>query len=167
MVKDSSSSDLVKGLPRKRAFVKRKPVTKDGRIMMRVHQDLEDLVKRRAAEEALPLSRYIERLLIDWLNADPRNPKTTITGERAEDAPSPVDLAARDEQRFRQRWRSFGDAYAIIHGHPPSQSWYDDFIDHALARRDEIYSRPPTPEAPMPMPPAVKAMVERSKTKKR
>lgn len=166
MVKDSKRPELSPtGLP-KRPYVKRKPITaRDGRLMLRVHEDVEELVKLRAEESGESVSRHLEKLIIGWLSADPRNPKLGATGARVPNVISPQEQKAADPYRFADRWQKFTTAHTLLHGAPPPAQWLEDFTAGSPADGDFD----PTGEdpEPMPMPKAVKRMVENAKTKNR
>lgn len=149
MVKDSKKLELSPtGFPRK-PYVKRKPgLTRDGRLMLRVHEDVEELIKLRAAENNMTVSRYIEGLMIGWLSADPRNPKLASNGARVPRVLPPEMQKAADPARFGARWHEFTQVYRSIFGHEPPRQWLDDFTAGAPADGDFD----PTGEDPEPMP---------------
>jgi hypothetical protein len=82
MVKDSKTPAPKPGrLPRpKRGRPPTGEDARDHRLMMRVHHGLVDLIDIRASERGESRSRFIERLLIAYLNADPRNPEIDASG---------------------------------------------------------------------------------------
>lgn len=75
---------------------------REGRLVTRMHQPLLDLVDIRARERGESRSRYIERLLVAYLSADPRNPRLDPHGRILTDGP-PISKAG-DPVRFGAAW---------------------------------------------------------------
>ena len=99
---------MVSGLPRK-SKQRGKPgpakrteaENRSTRITLRAHDDLMKLLTLRAGEAGVSRSHYIERLLIRFLMADPRNPKLDSSG-RIVPGPTPYDLRSKDPTEDRR-----------------------------------------------------------------
>jgi hypothetical protein len=99
---------------------------KSERMAFRVHPDLVQILDARAAELGINRSAYVERLLVGWIKADPRNPRIDMRGKFVEGGPDPDDLKKRSPLVFAERWQKYSQAYAIILGTPAPQSWFDE-----------------------------------------
>ncbi|MDO9442268.1 MAG: hypothetical protein Q7T73_15375 [Beijerinckiaceae bacterium] len=153
------------GLPRLEHGGRRGPKpkpgrTKDARLMLRVHPDVEALVKKRCDEAGENQSRYIERILIGWLNADPRNYRLDANGIRIPNMVSPEEQKARDPYKFAERWQKFAAAHTIIKGAPPPQAWVDEFAAQSPFTDGE-FDFEPAPGQDDPPPPEVAAWLAR------
>jgi len=103
MVKDSITRPPKPGpLPRPRGRPATGEESRDHRLMMRVNQALVDLLDIRAAERGESRSRYIEKLLIAFLRADPRNPRIDPHGRILSDGPAVS--RQHDPVRFGADW---------------------------------------------------------------
>jgi hypothetical protein len=98
---------------------------KSVRMTIRLHPDLVRILDARAAELGINRSAYVERLLVGWAKADPRNPRIDMRGKFL-DTPDPEDLRTKSPHVFGQRWQKFSEAYAIILGTPAPQSWFEE-----------------------------------------
>ncbi len=123
---------MVTGLPKNRKL-RRKPgpsARDDGenrseRITLRAHDDLLKLLSLRADESGVSRSHYIERLLIRWLTADPRNPQLDAMG-RVKPGTTPYDLRTRDPLKTASRWQQFSTAHELLFGMHPPKDWFED-----------------------------------------
>ncbi|MEH2499572.1 hypothetical protein V1294_006051 [Bradyrhizobium sp. AZCC 1678] len=97
---------------------------REGRLMMRVHADLVHMLDIRAKERGESRSRYIEKLLVAFLRADPRNPKIDAVGRIDAEAPAP--LKAPDPLRFGERWARWVDINDKLLGFRVPDEWLDD-----------------------------------------
>jgi hypothetical protein len=79
-----------------------------GRLMMRVHDDLLRLLDVRARERGESRSRYIEKLLLAFLEADPRNPPLDPVGRIDGDAKPPISKTG-EALKFGERWARYSD----------------------------------------------------------
>jgi len=103
---------------------KRKPgpkVEPDGqkteRLTFRVHPDLLQLLDARAAEAGINRSQYVEKILIGWLRADPRNPKIDLrSGKIDRDAMSPQERRLKFAMSYASQQAKFNAAYEILLG---------------------------------------------------
>ncbi len=118
-----------KALPPK----KRGPAARDAndirhnRLTLRAHDDLMKLLSLRASEAGLSRSAYIERLLINWLRADPRNPKLDNMGKLSPaTGPTPFDARTSDPLRVAERWQRFSQARELIFGQNAPRTWFED-----------------------------------------
>ncbi|MBR0994313.1 hypothetical protein JQ580_26685 [Bradyrhizobium japonicum] len=96
---------------------------RDGRLMMRVHQDLVELLDVRSAEAGESRTRYIEKLLLAFLRMDPRNPKLDPWGRI--DATVPL-LSTRDQIRFGEMWARWRDINERLLGFRVPDDWIAD-----------------------------------------
>ena len=121
---------MVKGFPaRKRPGPEPRDSSdiRHNRLTLRAHDDLMKLLSLRASESGLSRSAYIERLLIAWLRADPRNPKLDNMGKRVPNAgPSPFDLRTSEPLRIAERWQRFSQAHELIFGQNAPRDWFED-----------------------------------------
>jgi hypothetical protein len=130
---------MVSGFPRlpKNRKQRRKPgpaqrdddEKRSERITIRAHDDLMRLLTLRSDEAGVSRSHYIERLLIRWLTADPRNPKLDAMG-RIVPGPTPYDLRAKDPLRTADRWQRFSTAHELLMGMAPPRDWFEDPISY-------------------------------------
>ncbi len=112
-------------LGRKPGPQKREPdEMRSTRITLRAHDDLFDLLTVRADEAGVSRSNYIERLLIQWLRTDPRNPKLSNLG-RFVPGPTPLELGA-NALRTAERWQRFVQAHELLFGTAPDRRWLED-----------------------------------------
>jgi hypothetical protein len=85
------------------------------------------LLSLRASESGLSWSAYIERLLIAWLRADPRNPNLDNMGKRVPNAgPTPFDLRTAEPLRVGERWQRFSQAHKLIFEQNAPRDWFED-----------------------------------------
>lgn len=119
-----------KGFPPKK---KRGPVARDvndirhNRLTLRAHDDLMKLLSLRALEAGLSRSAYIERLLINWLRADPRNPRIDNMGKMSPSAgPTPFEARSTEPLRIAERWNRFSQAHELIFGQNAPRDWFED-----------------------------------------
>jgi hypothetical protein len=124
---------MVSGLPTNRK-PRRKPgpAPKDDdeiratRITIRAHQDLEKLLTLRADEAGVSRSHYIERLLIRWLTADPRNPGLDAMGRIKTGGTTPFDMRHKDPLKMAERWQRFAAAHEVLFSMRPPQDLFED-----------------------------------------
>jgi hypothetical protein len=123
---------MVSGFPRNRKQRRKPGPAKRGddenrstRITLRAHDDLMRLLTLRADEAGVSRSHYIERLLIRWLTADPRNPKLDAMG-RISPGPTPYDLRAKDPLKTADRWQRFSTAHELLFGMAPPRDWFEE-----------------------------------------
>ena len=125
MVKDSKKKPRVKPGP----SVADDEVRSE-RLTMRVHPDLMHILDKRAAEQAMSRSAYIERILVGWVQADPRNPKVDSRGKLVENAPTPLEQMNKNSIAFGKKWADFNTAYAILIGTDAPKKWVEEPQDH-------------------------------------
>lgn len=102
------------------------------RLVLRVHPDFQDLLTMLARERGISRSAYIERVLLGWVSADPRNPRLDAIGKKIPGVPSPHELLKSNPVRFGQRWKNFSDVSSLLLGETPPQTWLEDFEDQAI-----------------------------------
>ena len=92
-------------LPRKRPGPKPPSPedARDFRYMMRLHPDLIELLDIQAAERGETRTRFIEKILVGFLRADPRNPRTDAAGRIQADAGASLS-AVNDPIKFGTAW---------------------------------------------------------------
>lgn len=118
----------VGGFPRKKPGPTPKPDdAKTDRLMMRIHPDLMEVLSERARERGINRSQYIEKILIGWVNLDPRNMQLDQIGKRSATAPSPTEVRKRSALDFTDRWRKFCSASALLLGFEPPKIWFDEW----------------------------------------
>ena len=120
MVKDSKKKISVKPGPK----VLDEDVRSE-RLTMRVHRDLMYILDQRAKEANMSRSAYIERILVGWVQADPRNPKVDSRGKLVENAPSPNELRLKKSFAYAEKWTKFNAAYAILIGTNAPTAWVE------------------------------------------
>ncbi|MCA6098169.1 hypothetical protein [Bradyrhizobium australafricanum] len=113
---------------------------RDGRLVMRVQQSLNDLVDIRARERGESRSRFIERLLVAFLQADPRNPELDAWGRVLTDGPTLSK--AHDAVRFGAAWAKFVALNESLLGFKPPDRWLDEPSDF-VARQMGAYVADP------------------------
>lgn len=96
------------------------------RLTLRAHDDLMKLLTLRADEAGISRSHYIERLLIRFLMADPRNPKLDAMGRIVPGQTTPYDLRTKDPLRTAERWQRFSTAHENLLGMAPPRDWFED-----------------------------------------
>jgi hypothetical protein len=106
---------------------------RDGRLVMRVQQSLNDLVDIRAKERGESRSRFIERLLVAFLQADPRNPKLDPWGRILTDGP-PISKTG-DPARFGAAWARWVALNDQLLGFRIPDSWMDEPADFVQRER--------------------------------
>jgi hypothetical protein len=93
-------------------------------MMMRVNQSLVDLLGIRAAERGESRARFIEKLLIAFLRADPRNPKIDPNGRILTDGPA---ISRRtDAVRFGAAWSRWSAINENLLGLKVPDEWMDE-----------------------------------------
>ncbi|MCG2645197.1 MULTISPECIES: hypothetical protein [Bradyrhizobium] len=97
---------------------------RDGRLVMRVQQSLNDLLDIRAKEKGESRSRYIERLLVAFLQADPRNPVLDPWGRILSDGPA-ISKAA-DPVKFGAAWARFVALNDSLFDFRPPDRWLEE-----------------------------------------
>ena len=81
----------------------------------------------RASEAGLSRSAYIERLLINWLRADPRNPRLDNMGKLVSSTgPTPFDARTAEPLRVAERWQRFSQAHELIFGQNAPRDWFEN-----------------------------------------
>jgi hypothetical protein len=109
---------------------------REARLVMRVHQDLIDMLDIRSRERGESRSRFIERLMVAFLAADPRNPKLDPWGRILTDGP-PVSKAG-DPVRFGAAWSRWTALNENLLGTRIPDSWLDEeagFVDQQRTGR--------------------------------
>lgn len=84
------------------------------------------LLSLRASEAGLSRSAYIERLLIAWLRADPRNPRLDNMGKLAHSGPTPLDMRTAEPLKVAERWQRFSHAHELIFGQNAPRDWFEN-----------------------------------------
>jgi hypothetical protein len=105
---------------------------------MRVHHDLLDLVDIRARERGETRSRFIERLLVAFLQADPRNPRIDAWGLILSDGPAIGKIG--DRIRFDAAWSKLCNLNETLLGFRPPDGWLDEepgFVDAQRGGRQD------------------------------
>lgn len=97
-----------------------------GRLTLRVHDDLMKLLTQRGRENSLSRSAYIERLLLAWLRADPRNPKMDPIGRVVEGAPTPLELLEEEPSKMGRKWEKFSQAHELLFGQGAPIHWFEE-----------------------------------------
>ncbi|WP_038965555.1 hypothetical protein [Bradyrhizobium diazoefficiens] len=82
--------------------------TREDRLMMRMHEELVLLLNKRSAEAGESRSRYIEKILVGFLRADPRNPRIDSFGRLDPTAPPPLSTR-NDPMKFGEKWSLWKD----------------------------------------------------------
>lgn len=103
---------------------------RDHRLMMRVNSSLVDLIDIRARERGESRSRFIEKLLIGFLRADPRNPKLDASGRILTDGPA--ISRAHEAVRFGAAWVKFAAVNDALFGLKIPDEWMEEapgFVD--------------------------------------
>jgi hypothetical protein len=103
MVKDSITRSK---LPRAKPKLPPSADARAHRHMMRMHPHLTELLDVRAAEREETRSRFIEKILVAYLRADPRNPRIDGAGRIVADAPPPLSVAV-DPIKFGEKWATW------------------------------------------------------------
>lgn len=156
MVKDSkttrgpikiSKGGLPRAVPRPRGRSSTPGKTKDARVIMRVHPDLSALIDIRAQENGLNRSAYVERILVAWMQIDPRNQRIDESGIFVPGLVSPYEFKALDPRKFNQRWLKFAEVYEAMFGSPPPATWLDSFVEVVDGGPDEDDPAPEWPRA--------------------
>ncbi|MCX7318832.1 MAG: ribbon-helix-helix protein, CopG family [Hyphomicrobiales bacterium] len=99
---------------------------------MRMHPDLLDQLSLLARERGMSRSAYIERVLLGWLNSDPRNPRLDGIGRKVEGVPTPHELLQTNGVRFGERWSKFSELSMALLGEKAQDQWLYDFQDQAI-----------------------------------
>ena len=113
---------------------------REGRLVMRVQQSLNDLIDIRARERGESRSRFIERLLVAFLQADPRNPKIDPWGRILTDGP-PISKAG-EPARFGAAWARWVTLNDSLLGFRVPDAWMDEESDF-VARQIGAYVADP------------------------
>jgi hypothetical protein len=106
---------------------------REGRLVMRVHHDLLDLVDIRARERGESRSRFIERLLVAFLQADPRNPKIDPWGLILGDGPAIGKVG--EAVRFEAAWLKWSTLNETLLGLRVPDGWLDEEPGYVDAQR--------------------------------
>jgi hypothetical protein len=123
---------MVNPLPRLKPRKKPGPPKRDeadmrsNRLTLRVHDDLMHLLTMRSREAGLTRSAYIERLMLAWLRADPRNPKMDPMGKVVEHAPTPLQNLRKDSMNVAERWTKYSSAHELLFGQTAPRHLLDD-----------------------------------------
>lgn len=99
--------------------------------MMRVHDDLLKLLDVRARERGESRSRFIEKLILAFLEADPRNPRLDPVGRINPDAPAPISKAG-EPLKFGAAWSRWCDLNLTLLGFRVPDRFLDDEAGHAM-----------------------------------
>jgi hypothetical protein len=102
------------------------------RLVMRMHPDLLEQLSMLARERGVSRSAYIERVLLGWVNSDPRNPRLDGIGRRVEGVPTPHELFKGNPVRFGERWSKFSELSMSLLGERAQEQWLHDFEDQAI-----------------------------------
>lgn len=98
---------------------------RSARLILRAHPDLMNVLTVRARAAGVSRSRYVERLLIAWLNADPRNPKLDAVGKM-----SPFGWARKNATETvlgnAAKWERYNSAHKALFGVPLPDSDFED-----------------------------------------
>src|SRR4051812_36950792 len=107
MVKDSKTTPKpVRGFlppPRPRGRAAKPGETKDARVILRVHPDLSALIDVRSKEAVMTRSAYVEKLLIAFMRADPRNRRVDNAGMFVPNLVTPHEFKALDAKLFNAK----------------------------------------------------------------
>lgn len=98
---------------------------RSARLILRAHPDLMKILTVRARAAGVSRSRYVERLLIAWLMADPRNPRIDAVGKI---------LGGFGQARYEamstlgkaERWARYSAAHAALFGVPLPEAEFED-----------------------------------------
>ncbi|MGY3356276.1 hypothetical protein ACVWZK_002939 [Bradyrhizobium sp. GM0.4] len=130
------AKDSLKAAPKKRD--RKKPTTKQsafgaeprgGRLMVRIHPDLLELLSLRAAERGESRARFMERIIVGFLRADPRNPKMDPAGRIDPAAPPPIKA---DPIRYGAAWSRWEQLNEQMFSFRPPADWLDDEAGYAM-----------------------------------
>lgn len=124
MVKDSKPKVAAAGAPRAKRQAKPDDA-RSGRLILRAHPDLLQILTVRARVAGISRSRYVERLLIAWLNADPRNPRLDAVGKILGGF-GQARFEALSELGKAERWARYNSAHSAIFGHTLPESDFED-----------------------------------------
>jgi hypothetical protein len=102
------------------------PDIRGERLVLRVHPDVIEILTRRARERGVSRSQYVERLVLGWIKADPRNPTLDAIGKRTPKAVQPADLKRLSPHVFGQRWARFEQISDLLLEETPKKSWLDE-----------------------------------------
>lgn len=123
MVKDSKPKAAAAAPRAKRQA--RPDDARSGRLILRAHPGLMQILTVRARVAGISRSRYIERLLIAWLNADPRNPRMDAVGKILGGF-GQARFEALSELGKAERWTRYNAAHAAIFGHSLPDADFED-----------------------------------------
>jgi hypothetical protein len=112
--------------PPRRGPEPRPDLARSGRVALRCHPDIERILELRAREEGVSKSKYVERLLVGWLGADPRNPRMDQNGRFVPGAETPFDLRTKDPVRTAERFHRFSQAHDLLFGNPAPRRYLDE-----------------------------------------
>jgi hypothetical protein len=102
------------------------------RLVLRVHPDLQDMLTMLARERGISRSQYVERILLGWLSADPRNPKLDAIGKKVAGAQSPHDLYRSNGRKFGEKWAKFSQLSTMLLGQPALDEWITNFEEQSI-----------------------------------
>ena len=98
------------------------------RLVLRVHPDLQTILNVRAREKGISRSTYVEKVILGWLRADPRNPRLDMIGKRVGGATEPAELKQSNPLEFGQRWAKFDQVSQLILEEAPRKEWFEDTL---------------------------------------
>ena len=104
----------------------RPDLARSGRVALRCHPDIERILEVRSREEGVSKSKYVEKLLIGWLGADPRNPRMDQNGRFVPGVETPYDLRSKDPLRTAAKFQQFSQAHDLLFGHPAPRRYLDE-----------------------------------------
>ncbi|WP_284424124.1 hypothetical protein [Bradyrhizobium sp. SSBR45G] len=91
-----------------------------------MHPHLVYILDARAKEANLSRSAYLERVIIGWVQADPRNPRIDSRGMFIPGAQSPRRYQETQASAFGAKFKTFSDAHEVILGTPAPQRWIEE-----------------------------------------
>ncbi|CUT14517.1 hypothetical protein BF49_5597 [Bradyrhizobium sp.] len=100
------------------------PDARDHRMMMRMHSGLVSLLDVRSRDRGESRSRFIEKILIAYLAADPRNPRLDAVGRLLDDGPA-VSRAG-EPVKFGAAWSRWVALNEILFDWKPGDAQRDE-----------------------------------------
>ncbi|PZA13865.1 hypothetical protein DNX69_00010 [Rhodopseudomonas palustris] len=125
MVKDSKPVQKKSQAPPRPGRQARPDDVRSARLILRAHPDLMKILTVRARAAGVSRSRYVERLLVAWLNADPRNPRMDAVGKILGGF-GQARYAAMSTLSKAERWTRYSAAHAAIFGVPLPEAEFED-----------------------------------------
>lgn len=104
----------------------RPDLVRSGRVALRCHPDLERILELRSREAGVSKSKYVEKLLVGWLGADPRNPRIDSIGKFVPGAQDPYDQRTAEPLKIAEKWQRFAQAHDLLLGHQPPRQWFEE-----------------------------------------